>query len=159
MTAALAIAALFAASLPSAVQADGDWQPMPAEGEIPPLLFGCFTQADGFYDLYLYRNGDGDHLRIGHEPPGRGPDAYRRIVLRGAFQSAARVEAAEGRCFRLEYLGNDGAGVPTRLTVVMSAPQLTDANGVRTATFTLVRADHTVTQSCLAAPPPPEVPQ
>jgi hypothetical protein len=146
---------MLATALALGAQADAGWQPMPAEGQIPPLLFGCSTQAGGFYDLYLYRNTNGDHVRIGHEPPGRQPDAYRRTILRDAFRSAARRETAEARSYRLEYRGNDRAGVPTRITVIMSAPQPADTNGIRTATFTMTQGGRSVTQDCRSAPPPP----
>jgi hypothetical protein len=148
---------LAAAFLMVTAQVDGNWTPLPSGATISRMFFACGTFPSGdYYSLLLRKDADDDSVRIHHVP--RGENTGSEIVLTGAMQSLAWAENADTMRYRAEYNGNDQTGVPTRLTVMMIAPQPVASNGVRTATFTLVRGNQRVTQTCSAAPPPPEVP-
>jgi hypothetical protein len=144
--------ALALSSVAPTAQAAGAWQAMPADTPVPPMMFACFLRGGGFYDLHVRRNGDDDHIRIGHEPPGRNLDSYRRVVLRGALRSVERQVVADAVRYRLLYRGNDRSGVPTHISLTLSATPA-ESGSIRAATFTMVQRGVSATQECTRAPP------
>jgi len=149
-----------AALLLTAAQAAAPWEPMPVQ-DIPNMLFGCNADQAGqreFYALSLRKVGTNDLVQINGAVPG--VHAVTSVVLRGAFQSSSVQHTDEAVRFRVEYRGNDAAGVATRLTVVMTAPQSAESHVIRAANFTMVRDGRAVTvEDCSAMPPMPEAQQ